>query len=144
MDMIKMATTLLVVGGLALGAEKSADGVKAAEKSWAAATVAGDEAALKLVLSPDMTYTHSTGETDTRDSFIDNLKTGARKYTKLDHDGMEVRMYGDTAVLTATAQVATSQNGGAANSVHLRFIHVWVWQGGRWQMVAHQSLRLAN
>ena len=75
---------------------------------------------------------------------IDNLKTGARKYTKLDHDDMEVRMYGDAAVVRATAQVATSQKGGTATAVHLRFLHVWIWKGGRLQLVAHQSLRLAN
>lgn len=55
---------------------------------------------------------------------------------------MEVRLYGNTAVLIAVAQVGTSQKGGKPNPVRLRFLHVWVWQQGRWQLVAHQSLRL--
>ena len=57
---------------------------------------------------------------------------------------MDVRLYGDTAVLTATGQFATSQKGGEVHPAHLRFIHVWVMRNGRWQMVAHQSLRLPD
>ena len=141
---MRVLTLVLVVAGLAVAADKSGDAVKAAEKSWASATVAGDEATLRQVLADDLEYTHSNGETNTKAVFIDNLKTGARKYHKLDHESMDVRLYGNTAILTATAQVATSQNGGSVNPAHLRFIHVWVLENGRWQLVAHQSLRLPN
>ena len=141
---MKLFTILLLVAGLAMAADKSADAVKAAEKLWASATVAGDEAALGKVLADDLTYTHSNGDTDNKSSYIGNLKTGARKYHKLEHDSMDVRMYDNTAVLTATAQVETSQKGGSPAPAHLRFIHVWVMENGRWQLVAHQSLRLAN
>jgi ketosteroid isomerase-like protein len=137
-----LLSILAVMAGLAAAADKSADAVKAAEKAWATATVAGDEAALKQVLADDLTYIHSNGETDSKTVFIDNLKTGARKYHKVDHESMDVRLYGNTAVLTATAQIATSQKGGKVNPAHLRWIHVWILQKGRWQLVAHQSLRL--
>jgi len=141
---MRVFTILFVVAGLALAADKSAEGVKAAEKSWASATVAGDEATLGQVLADDLTYTHSNGDTDNKAAYISNLKTGARKYHKLDHESMDVRLYGNTAILTATAQVETSQKGGSATPAHLRFIHVWVFENGRWQLVAHQSLRLPN
>jgi ketosteroid isomerase-like protein len=133
-----------VAAALAVAADKSVDAVKAAEKSWATATVAGDEATLRKILADDLTYTHSTGEINTKDEYIDNLKTGARKYLKADHESMDVRLYGNTAVLRATAQVETTQNGGSPSPAHLRFIHVWVFENGRWQLVAHQSLKLAN
>lgn len=150
---MRMFTVLFVVAGLAMAADKSAEGVKAAEKSWASATVSGDEATLGQLLADDLTYTHSTGDTDNKAAYINNLKTGARKYHKLDHESMDVRLYGNTAILTATAQVETSQKGGSATPAHLRFIHVWVFvpisvhgaaEHGQWQLVAHQSLRLAN
>ncbi len=135
------ALSLMVVG-MAWASDKSADAVKAAEKAWAEATVAADEATLKQLLADDLTYTHSTGDTDSKAAFIDNLRTGTRKYHKVNHEMMQTRLYGDTAVLSATAQVETSQKGGSVSPAHLRFIHVWVLQGGRWQLVAHQSLRL--
>ena len=141
--MIRSLALFCVVAGMAAAADK-ADAVKAAEKAWATATVAGDEATLKQVLADDLQYTHSNGDTDTKAVYISNLKSGVRKYHKLDHESMDVRIYGNTAVLTANAQIATSQKGGSVNPARLRFIHVWVMQNGRWQMVAHQSLRLPN
>lgn len=127
----------------ALFAQKDGDAVKAADKAWAEATVKGDKAALTALLAEDLTYVHSTGDIDTRQMFIDNLSNGVRKYTRIDHENMDVRVYGNTAVLQATARIETVQKG-KAGPAHLRFIHVWVKQGGKWRMVAHQSLRLPN
>ena len=141
---MRLIAILSVVAGLGLAADKSADAVKAAEKAWASATATDNEAVLKQVLADDLTYTHSTGDTDTKAVFMDNLKTGVRKYHKVTHEGMDVRMYGNTAVVTATAQIETSQKGGPVNPAHLRFIHLWVLKNGHWQLVAHQSLRLPN
>jgi uncharacterized protein (TIGR02246 family) len=141
---LRTLTMLLFFAGLAVAVDKTSEAVKAAEKAWASATVAGDEAALKKLLADDLTYTHSTGQTDSKEVFIDNLKTGTRKYLKLDHDSMDVRMYGNAAVLTATAQVETSQKDGKTNPAHLRFLHVWVLQNGQWRLAAHQSQRMAN
>ena len=141
---MRLAIVLLAAVSLAGAADASAEAVKAAEKAWAAATVAGDEAALKTVLADDLMYTHSNGDTDTKAVYISNLKDGTRKYHKLDHENMDVRLYGDTAVVAATAQVATASKGGAASPAHLRFLHVWVRTKGKWQLAAHQSLRLPN
>src|SRR5260370_13076667 len=134
--MMRLITILSVLAVVSMAADKSADAVKAAEKAWASATVAGDEAALKQILADDLTYTHSTGETDAKAAFIGNLK-GARKYHKLNHESMDVRLYGNTAVLTATAPVETSQNGGSVNPAHLRFIHLWEFRHGGRQVVRH-------
>jgi len=141
---MRLVTIILAVAALVVAAEKSAEGVKSAEKSWATATVAGDEALLRQVLADDLTYTHSTGETDNKTQFISNLKTGVRKYVKVNHESMDVRVYGNTAVLMATALIETTQNGGAPNPAHLKWVHVWVNENGRWRLVAHQSLRLSK
>jgi ketosteroid isomerase-like protein len=124
---------------------KTVEAVKAADRAWAAATVQGDAAALKNLLADDLTYTHSNGETDTKAVFIGNL-SGARKYHKIDFESLDARLYLDSnaAVVTAVARVETSQKGGPANSSHLRFVHFWIHQKGRWQLAAHQSLRLPN
>jgi uncharacterized protein (TIGR02246 family) len=142
---MKTFLILVAASGFLMGAEpKTVDAVKAADKAWAAASVKADESALTRLLAPDLQYIHSNADIDTRASFMANMKNGVRAYQRLDHEGMDVRLYGNTAVLTATAQVVTATKGQAAPVAHLRFIHVWVYQQGRWQMVAHQSLRLAN
>lgn len=140
----KISLLLLTAAFMFAADPKTVDGVKAADKAWAAATVKGDETALMRILTADLQYIHSNAELDTRASFIEKTKTGFRTYQRLEHEGMEVRLYGNTAVLTATAQVVTASKGVAAPVAHLRIIHVWVYGQGRWQLVAHQSLRLAN
>ena len=54
---MRVFTILFVVAGLATAADKSSEAVKAEEKLWASATVAGDDATLGQVLSDDLTYT---------------------------------------------------------------------------------------
>lgn len=140
---MKLIAIFSLMAALTFGADKAADAVKAAEKSWATATVADDEATLQKLLADDLTYTHSTGDHDNKTAFIGNLK-GVRKYVKLNHESMDVRVYGNAAVVTAKAMVETSMNGAAPAPAHLQFIHVWILKGGQWQLVAHQSLRLAK
>jgi len=145
MNFWKSLVLVTAAASMVLAADpKTADAVKAADKAWAVASVKADAAALKRLYAADVQYIHSNAEIDTRDSFIANLTNGVRAYQRLDHEAMDVRLYGDTAVLTATAQVVTAAKGVAAPVAHLRFIHVWVYQGGAWKMVAHQSLRLAK
>src|SRR5260370_41077952 len=82
--MMKLITILSVLAVVSMAADKSADAVKAAEKAWASATGAGDEATLKQILADALTDTRSTGDTDKKTATIRNLK-GARKHHKLNH-----------------------------------------------------------
>ncbi|MBM3726550.1 MAG: nuclear transport factor 2 family protein [Acidobacteria bacterium] len=138
------AISLLLAGATWAADPKTVDGVTAAEKAWAAATAKADETALNKLLAADLDYVHSNGDADNKTQFIGNMKSGARRYHKVEHEKIDARVYGNTAVVTATARIETSQKGGAPAPAHLRFIHVWVHQKGQWQMVAHQSLRLPN
>ena len=140
----------LLFGALATGALLAADGktidaLKSADRAWANATVKGDAAALQNLLADDLTYTHSNGETDNKKIYIDNL-AGARKYHKIEYESLDARLYanGNAAVVTAVIRIETSQKGGPVNPAHLRIVHMWIHQQGRWQLVAHQSLRLPN
>jgi ketosteroid isomerase-like protein len=123
---------------------KTVDGVKAAEKAWGAATASADEAALTKLLADDLSYTHSTGDTDTKAMFIGNMKTGERKYHEVTYESVDARLYDNAAVVMAVAKIKTSMKGAAPTPAHLRFLHLWVYQKGAWKLAAHQSLRLAN
>ena len=144
--MLKILLLGLLAGTALMAADsKTVEAVKNADRAWAAATVKGDAAALQNLLADDLTYTHSNGETDTKKVYIDNL-SGARKYHKIDYESLDARIYagGNAAVATAVVRIETSQKGGPVSPAHLRLLHTWVHQNGRWQLVAHQSLRLPN
>ena len=144
--MLKILLLGLLAAGVVMAADsKTVEAVKAADRAWADATVKNDAAALQNLLADDLTYTHSNGETDTKKVYIDNL-SGARKYHKIDYESLDARLYanGNAAVATAVIKIETSQKGGPVNAAHLRIVHTWVHQKGRWQLAAHQSLRLPN
>ena len=140
-----LVLSLLAACPLLAADAKTVEAVKSADRAWADATVKGDAPGLRNLLAEDLTYTHSTGDTDSKQIYIDNLG-GARKYHKIEYESLDARLYanGAAAVVTAVARFETSQKGGPVNPAHLRFIHVWVYQDGRWQLAAHQSLRLPN
>src|SRR5437867_4231801 len=127
--------TLLASSALLAADAKTLEAVKSADRAWAAAAVKGDAATLGNLLADDLTYTHSTGETDNKTAFIANL-SGARKYHKIEYESLDARLYlnGTAAVVMAVAQLETSQKGGAPSAAHLRFLHVWIFQKDRWQL----------
>lgn len=142
--MKKLLGLLLGSALLALGAGKTPDDVEAAERAWAEATAKSDAAALQKILADDLVYTHSTGDDDTKKMFIDNMSNGVRKYTKVQHYGdIDVKLYGDMAIVRAKARIETIMSG-KAGGAHLKWIHVFRYKGGVWQLLAHQSLRLPN
>ncbi len=123
---------------------KTVDGVKAAERAWGKATASGDLAALDKLLADDLSYTHSTGDIDTKAVLVGNMKSGSRKYLEMNYEKLEGRLYDNAAVVNADARIKTSVNGATPVPAHLRFIHVWVYQKGMWRLAAHQSLRLPD
>lgn len=116
--------------------------VEEAERGWAKGVTTNDYALLGRVLADDLTYTHSTGAVDTKESYIGNIKSGKIKYQKLDHSEIKVQLLSkDTAITIARAAVITV-SGGKENPANLSLLHVYVKRGGRWQMVAHQSAKV--
>ena len=52
-----------------------------------------------------------------------------------------IRVHGDTAIMQGTSKVR-AVSGGVEATVNLRFLLVYVREGGRWQFAAWQSTRL--
>ena len=101
------------------------------------AMTSADTDALKL----ELTYTHTSAAQDTKQSLMQALQSGTLKYESIDTDDVNVRVYGDTAVVTGSAKLRVVSRG-QNNSFALRFTDVYAKQDDRWQMVAWQSTRI--
>ena len=120
------------------------DAVLAAEKGWSTGISKPDFALLDKVLADDLTYTHSTGNTDTKASYIDKLKTGKARYFRAEYDS-EPRVQilsADTALTFGRVKVATLGPDNSQVPATLAFLHVFVKRHGQWQLVAHQSAKM--
>jgi hypothetical protein len=130
--------------GAILAATTPEQSVLATEKAFGAALSSANIAALDRILADDLTYGHSTGAADSKQSYLDKIKSGAQKYDGFQYDNdMKARIYGNTAVVNATARFNSITNG-KSTPTHLKFLHVYVKHNGNWQLVAHQSARLAE
>jgi ketosteroid isomerase-like protein len=127
----------------ALFAASPQDAIKQAEKDWAKGITSNDLALLQAVLADDLIYTHSDGVVDTKAGYIDKIRSGKLKYVVCDHEQMDVRLYTSFALLTARVSVKAISDGNEVNN-KLALLHVYVKRKGKWEMVAHQSARLAK
>jgi Domain of unknown function (DUF4440) len=100
-----------------------------------------DLAALDRILGDDLTYTHTSGWTQSKSELMESLRSGKLRYLSIEPANEKVRDYGTTAVGTGRAAFKVRLEGKELN-LQLRFIEVYVRRHGRWQLVAWQSTRL--
>ena len=105
--------------------------------------VKGDAAALKAMLADDWRVTTPDGTHD-KASVLAGIKAGTLKYLVMDKSKLEVRVYGDAAVVTGTIQAKIAVDGREQTSTDL-FTEVLVKKGGKWQCVTvHGSPAVAK
>jgi hypothetical protein len=140
---LSMAALLgtLAAGAWAAAADGAESEVLKREEARFTAMVKADVAGLEDVLADDLTYVHSNGNLDGKRDFIEAVRTGRSTYHSFDREGVAVRLYGDTAVVTGRGHVLV-QAAGAELDLRLFFTDVYVRRGGKWRMVAWQSTRL--
>ena len=120
-----------------------AEAVRSAEVARFKAMTTNDLKGLATLLGDDLVYTHSNALVDSKASYIESISSGRLKYVSVEPRDTQVRVYGTTAIINATAAVTSISNGTTASS-QLRYTDVWVLRDGRWQMVSWQSTRIPN
>ena len=120
-----------------------ADEVKAAENEWLTGITKNDFRKLEQVLADDLMYLHSTGVMDSKASYVKSLQTGKQKYVSGKINDLKIRVYGQTAVLNGDANFEFVTDG-KPGKAHLKYTHVFVKGGKGWQLVSHQSLKVAD
>ncbi len=113
--------------------------VLAAQRARLDATIAKDRAALERLMAPDLTYVHTSAKLESRDENVGAvLSTGA--YKSFDLAQLLVRVEGDTAVITGTADITFARPDGDT-MLPIRFTDVWARRDGQWREIAWQSTR---
>ncbi len=106
------------------------------------AMIARDFKALDAMLHGELLYTHSSGVTDTKSSWLDSMKSGKTKYKRVNCSERKVRIFGDIALVTGRAAIEAEVNG-QARQLKLMFLDAWARTPLGWKFVAWQSCPLA-
>lgn len=105
------------------------------EQEWAAALTRNDAAALDRILAPDYVLTSAESETVPRAQMLADMRSGVMRFTAATAEDLQVRVYGQTAVVTGRGTFS-GQLRGAPFSATERFTDVFVRRNGRWQAVS--------
>ena len=132
-----------IVGAGAISSQDALGDVRQFQAKRFAAMTHRDIDGVAALLGEDLTYTHSTGDTETKAAFVETLRSGRIVYEQIEPADVAVRMYGQTAVVTGRSTMHV-RTGGQPQTFQIRFVEVDVAIGGRWQMVAWQATRLPS
>ena len=133
-------STAVVVDG---GTNTTQEEIKQIEHERNRAILAGDAATLGRMTSEDYTFITQRGELRTKREILDGFKAGSFSYSARDVSDLNVRVYGDAAVVTGRATQKGTEKGNDYSSDN-RFTRVYVKQGGRWISVALQVTLVAK
>jgi hypothetical protein len=96
---------------------------------------------LAALLSPTLTYTHSSAVLDTKEKFVESLRSGQLAYKSLKHSDVQVRFpTPEVAILNGLSDVESVSNG-KPQQVSLRFTLIYVRKNGVWLMEVWHSAR---
>lgn len=139
--LLSLAACLFYLNGYAQG---PADAIKQLEKRRFDAQVAKDTKVMNEILADDLIYTHSSGQQDSKKSYIAAIESGKSTYLAIEISGDTVRFYGpNTAIVTGQMKTNVVSNG-QTNALRLRYTDVYMKRNGTWKMVAWQSARMPN
>jgi ketosteroid isomerase-like protein len=124
-----------IVAAPAADAEATINGL---EEQWVAAILAKDTQAIERLLADDFVGTTNDRRYVKREA-LDDVRDGTHEMLTL--DDVQVRIYGDTAVVDVD-QTEKSRHGDEDFSGSYLFTNVWIKRNGEWKAVASHGSRV--
>ncbi len=121
------------------GAEQA---VAAAAERLRLAMIDPTAAALAPLVADDLSYGHSGGRVDTKDSFMGDLLNGKSDFVTITITDQTIKVVGNTALVRHTLTADTNDSG-KPGKVQIKILGVWQQQGGQWKLLARQAVRVA-
>jgi ketosteroid isomerase-like protein len=127
--------------GRGSAADPAADeaAIRAADAQRCAAIGARDRAALSATLTEDLSYMHSTGQRDDKESYISMSIEGIPR--RVGRGDTEVLLYGDIAVVRGDYTIDIEPDAGHPGGRHVDSsgLQVWRREDGTWRLFLHQG-----
>jgi ketosteroid isomerase-like protein len=111
------------------------------EYKWCHAYLSGDADYIDSIMSPGFVLTNVRGEIGKKAEEVAEVRNGIIHYDKFETSDLNVRVYGDAAVVTGRTSIkGTVKKSGRIIDAQIRFTDTFVRQkNGEWQIVAGQT-----
>jgi ketosteroid isomerase-like protein len=138
-----IATAMMALSAPAFAQTGSAEQqVRNLDKQAREAAIHGDSEFEAQYTASDYMSISASGAVSTREQTLARVRSGDIKLSSIDVDEEQVRVYGDTAVVTGRVHVLGAVKGQAIDH-KARYTRVWVRQSGAWKLVAFQETTIA-
>ena len=107
------------------------------------ALLKGDAAAWAKLAADDSTSIGADGKVLSKSQVVDGIRASKIKYESIDTSDVQVRVYGDTGVVTDTSSIK-AHRGDLDMSGQYRSVYVFVKRGGKWQRVLMQRTKVGS
>ncbi len=144
--LLALALTPALGAGLAQAALPAglAARLKAQADAWDRAIVAKDRAAIEANMAEDFRQIDGRGNVETKTSFVEGLVSPDLVIDPYAVEDFDLRVYGDTALLSGRTRMTGRYQGQAFKS-HYRYIDIYVKQrDGSWKIVSVQISRMPD
>jgi ketosteroid isomerase-like protein len=117
------------------GAEQE---IRRLEEQIGQAIVGRDTAFVERVWDEAFSYTGVRGERKTKADILAELSAGSLQFNVMRFDDIDVRLHGDTAVVSGLA-ITEGKNAQGPIVGQFRYTRVFVKKAGQWKLVAFQG-----
>lgn len=98
---------------------------------------------LEAIYSDDYMLVRPDGSVLSKEDVLADLRIGGLVFKAIEIADVEVRIHGETAILTAASRTVASRHGKESNS-HIRLVAVYVTDRGRQRLTHFQSVLLPD
>jgi ketosteroid isomerase-like protein len=106
------------------------------------AMVSGDKNALEQITTEGLSYGHSGGKIEDRNSFVEALSSGRSDFVDIALSDQTIAVSGNTAIVRHRLTANTNDAGKGPATIHLGIMLVWVKQQGSWKLLARQAVKI--
>ncbi len=109
--------------------------IDAAEAARTAAMLALDVKRLDEMLDDGLVYMHSSGVTDTKQAYLDGVKSRLWEYKTIKREDVRTTVRGDTATVFCHLMIDLLMKG-EPRKVDSNALAVWTKASGRWRLLS--------
>lgn len=96
---------------------------------------------LEAVLDDRLLFVHSNGWTETKEEFIQDIKSGKLRYIEIEVTEATVRMYSGAAIVVGKGKFKVLLDGNEL-VINLYYTEVYVWKNDKWLLASRHANRL--
>lgn len=116
--------------------------VKSAVEDFRQAMLHPDQSKFEALTSPLLTYGHSSGLIEDRETCIASMVNGKFKFLQIELTEEKIDIEDNTAIVRHHFFAQTHDEGKLPGTVNLKVLQVWHFYEGRWRLLARQAVRM--